>query len=102
MLVKSPASGKILYRLSETLEGREAENLFEDRPAALRFCENRNNILPGALTFFVSFLGQAKKESIKIQIKSNPYHFNSANVHSYVRLLSNDNQIYRTVMILNS
>ncbi|MFN8257111.1 MAG: hypothetical protein U0W24_15555 [Bacteroidales bacterium] len=52
MLVNTPASGKILCRLSEILEGREAENLFEDRPAALRFCENRNNILLGALTFF--------------------------------------------------
>ncbi|MFN8255694.1 MAG: hypothetical protein U0W24_08405 [Bacteroidales bacterium] len=65
--------------MSETLEGREAENLFEDHPAALRFCENRNNILTGALTFLlvlselreigfafvVSFLGQAKKESRK-------------------------------------
>ncbi|MFN8254906.1 MAG: hypothetical protein U0W24_04405 [Bacteroidales bacterium] len=52
ILIISLAFGKILCRLSETLEGREAENLFEDRPAALRFCENRNNILPGALTFF--------------------------------------------------
>ncbi|MFN8255479.1 MAG: hypothetical protein U0W24_07310 [Bacteroidales bacterium] len=91
MLVNTPASGKILCRLSETLEGREAENLFEDRPAALRFCENRNNILPGALTFFVSFLGQAKKESRKIQKKSNPYQFNCTYLLSYERLLSNEN-----------
>jgi hypothetical protein len=99
MLIISPASGKIFCRLSETIEGREAENLFEDRPAALRFCENRNNILPGALTFFVSFLGQAKKDSREIRIKSYPYLFNCMFVISYVRLLSNENQIYQTIMI---
>ncbi|MFN8256261.1 MAG: hypothetical protein U0W24_11260 [Bacteroidales bacterium] len=75
--------------MSETLEGREAENLFEDHPAALRFCENRNYLLTGALTFLlvlselreisfalvVSFLGQAKNESWKIHVKSSLYQF---------------------------
>ncbi|MFN8256931.1 MAG: hypothetical protein U0W24_14645 [Bacteroidales bacterium] len=113
MLANTLASGKILCRLSETIEGREAENLFEDRPTALRFCENRNNILPGALTFLlvlselreigfalvVSFLGQAKKESIKIQIKSSPHQFNCTFELRNVGLLLYNNQIYQTVML---
>ncbi|MFN8256653.1 MAG: hypothetical protein U0W24_13230 [Bacteroidales bacterium] len=63
MLINPLAFGKILSRLSETLEGREAENLFEDHPAALRFCENRNNILPGALTFLFRFWVKPKMKA---------------------------------------
>jgi hypothetical protein len=96
MLINNPASGKILCRQSETLEGREAENLFEDSPAALRFCESWNNILPGALTFLFRFWVKpkmkAEKSSKKVTSVNSILHIHLALYYFYQERIKNTRQ----------